>query len=155
MNQAELIETAKTAIQGSEAETARRIEVTPQTLSIYKQGKKPMPDRIAVRLARLAGLDPASTLAEIEAEKADEETREVRREIARRAAKSVAALVMAVFLGLQTVSEEAKALSNQSFSEKPHKAVNLNVYYVKSRLARLAANFLKWIKSLWPILGLV
>lgn len=94
MNQAELIETAKAAIQGSEAETARRIEVTPQTLSIYKQGKKPMPDRIAIRLAKLAGLDPASTLAEIEAEKADDETREVWKEIARRT--SAAALATAL-----------------------------------------------------------
>lgn len=33
MKQAELIEAAKKAIQGSEAETARRVEVTPQTLS--------------------------------------------------------------------------------------------------------------------------
>ena len=131
MNQAELIETTKTAIQGSEAEVARRIEITPQVLNRLKKGEQAMPDRIAIRLARLAGLDPASTLAEIEAEKADEETREVRREIARRTAKSVAALVMAVFLGLQTVREEAKALSNQEAREKPHKEINLNVYYVK------------------------
>lgn len=107
MNQAELIEATKNAIQGSEAEVARRIEITPQTLNMLKKGKA-MPDRIAVRLAKLAGLDPASTLAEIEAEKADEETREVRREIARRAARSVVAILLALALGLGGV-EEAKA----------------------------------------------
>lgn len=94
MNQAELIEITKTAIQGSEAEVARRVEVTPQSLSDFKKGKRAMPDRIAVRLARLAGLDPASTLTEIEAEKADDETREVWKEIARRT--SAAALMVAL-----------------------------------------------------------
>jgi plasmid maintenance system antidote protein VapI len=105
MNQAELIETTKTAIQGSEAEVARKIEVTPQSLSDFKKGKRAMPDRIAIRLARLAGLDPASTLAEIEAEKADEETREVRREIARRAARSIAATVLALVLGIGSATD--------------------------------------------------
>lgn len=93
MNQAKLIEATKEAIQGSEAEVARRVEITPQTLNMLKKGK-PMPDRITVRLARLAGLDPAQTLAEIEAEKADDETREVWKEIARRT--SAAALTTAL-----------------------------------------------------------
>ena len=98
MKHAELIAHAKKAIQGSEAEVARRLDITAQSLNQFKNGKVPMPDRITVKLAKLAGLDCAAALAEIEAEQAkgDEETRNAWKEIARRA--SAAALVILVLL---------------------------------------------------------
>ena len=117
MNQAELIETAKNAIQGSEAEVARRIEITPQVLNRLKKKEQPMPDRIAVKLARLAGLDPAQTVTEIEAEQATREMREIRQEIARRTARNVIAMLVAVAVGLMPIATGIKnrlrRLSNQ------------------------------------------
>jgi transcriptional regulator with XRE-family HTH domain len=109
MNQAELIEEAKKTIQGSEAEVARRVEVSAQALNQFKRGKTPMPDRIAVKLARLAGLDPAQTVTEIEAEQATREMREIRQEIARRTARNVIAMMMALAVGLMPIATRIKS----------------------------------------------
>lgn len=118
MKQAELIEAAKKAIQGSEAEVARKIEIKSQSLNEFKKGK-PIPDRITIRLAKLAGLDPAATVAAIKAEKADDETRETWQELARRAV--MAAMIAAVVAGISLPYPADAGVKA------------LNVYYVKSR----------------------
>ena len=99
MYQAELIEAAKTKARCSEAEIARRIEISPQVLNRIKKGEKAMPDRIAAKLATLAGRDPATVVAEIEAEKAGSEMKGIWKEIARRTSRA-AVLAIAVTVAL-------------------------------------------------------
>jgi len=114
MNQAELIKAAKTAIKGSEAEVARRIEISAPTLNTFKKGK-PMPDRIAKRLAEVAGIDPVYAVASIEAEKAGTEMKSVWLEIAKRSAHA-AVLLIAIAIGISGVAPE-KAVADQGFKQ--------------------------------------
>jgi hypothetical protein len=89
INRPTLVELARSAINGSDADLARRIGVQRTTVYDWKKERSPIPDHLAVALARLAGLDPAATLAEIAAAQADANHPEVVQiwsEIARRAA---------------------------------------------------------------------
>ncbi len=138
MNQAELIDAAKKAIKASEAEVARRIDISAPALNTFKKSK-PMPDRIAKRLAELAGIDPVYAVASIEAEKAGAEMKAIWVEIAKRTAQTLT-LVIAVGSSLGFAE---KADADQHLREFSH-----SVYYVKLTMAAIRRRFLSWIKGL-------
>jgi DNA-binding XRE family transcriptional regulator len=122
MNAQELLTNAREAIQGTNADVARRLGITRQVLHMMEKGSRPIPDRLAQDLANLAGLDPAATVAALHAERADPTTKRVWEEIARRAS-----LTAALLLGLSALpppdSHGMMQTSNTLF-----------VYYVKSLL---------------------
>jgi DNA-binding XRE family transcriptional regulator len=121
MNADELLTKGRAAIKGTNADLARRLGITRQTLHIMEKGKSPIPDRLAQDLANLAGLDPAETIAALHAERADPQTKRVWEEIARRATVTAALLI-----GLGSLPPPGHSTEMT--------ANTLFVYYVKSLL---------------------
>jgi hypothetical protein len=77
MNGYDLVTRASAAHKGTDADLARTLCITRQTLHQMKTGKCPIPDRLAKQLSQIAGLNPAQTIAELHADRADPETREI------------------------------------------------------------------------------
>jgi hypothetical protein len=123
MKTTELLDAARLAIACNDAELARRVQIGRSMVADIRAGRTPLPDRATVILARLAGLDPATVLAEIRAEQAGPEVAPVWKEIARRAALT-ALTVAALGAGWQ-VSGPAYAIA-----EKDH------IYIMSSRKLR-------------------
>lgn len=87
----ELLDLARTAINGNDATLARRLNIGRQIISGWRKADRPIPDHQIVELAQLAKLDPAQTLAEISAAQAETTHPKVAQtwaEIARRAANT-------------------------------------------------------------------
>lgn len=117
MKAADLIDQARKEIKGTDADIARRLEISRQTLSIYRKEKSPLPDHIAQELARMAGLDIAATVAEIQAGKADPRTADTWREIARRASGGTLTLMlMCALLGGALAQDSAFSGKTQNKS---------------------------------------
>ena len=84
----ELLDKAKRGNLKTDSDLARHLGINRSMISMMRTGSKAMPDKMAIRLATLAGLDEADTLTAIHAEQADDETRKVWKEIAKRTATS-------------------------------------------------------------------
>lgn len=67
MTPAELIDLVANTIRGTNADVARRLQISPKTLSHWRTGDGPIPDQHVIELAKLADLDEATTLVEVTA----------------------------------------------------------------------------------------
>lgn len=88
MKPSELLDKARRAPLKTDADLARHLGVHRSMINLIRAGKCTIPDKMAIRLATLAGLDPADTLTALYAENADDETRPIWKEIAKRTATS-------------------------------------------------------------------
>lgn len=80
---------------------ARVLGVTDQTLTNWNTGKKAPADNYAVRLAEMAGIEPGIVLAELAAERAqDDEVRQAWRGLAERLKAAGLAAFVAAFVGV-------------------------------------------------------
>lgn len=84
MNQSKLIELAKDGGKRSDSDLSRRLDVPRQTIGRWKKEMEAIPDHHALTLAKLAGQDQVTTLAELKIEKADPRARWAYEELARR-----------------------------------------------------------------------
>lgn len=74
MTAADLIEHTRTHLGIHDADLARRLNITKQTLHMMKSGRAKLSDRLTVHLAELADLNAAETLAAVTA---SQETQDV------------------------------------------------------------------------------
>lgn len=84
MKASELLDKAKKGVLKTDADLARHLGVHRSMINLIRTGKCTIPDKMAIRLAALAGVDPADTLTALYVENADDDTRQVWREIAKR-----------------------------------------------------------------------
>lgn len=69
MTAAELFDAANHSKGLKDAALARLLNISTASLSIFRHGRAPLPDRLIVELAEIAGLDPAAILPAINATK--------------------------------------------------------------------------------------
>ena len=77
MNARELVETARRKQQTSQAQLAKKLGISGASLSELAAGKKELSDETYIKLAKLAGVDPAEVLIEKHERKAGPEARAV------------------------------------------------------------------------------
>lgn len=94
MNPTELIDKAA-AVQGlSQAKLAKQVNITPASLSNLRTGKGELSDETYVKLAELAGIDPALVIIEKHERKAGTESRKVWEKLRRAIGTSGTTLVV-------------------------------------------------------------
>ena len=94
MNARELVETARRIQQTSQAQLAKKLGISGASLSELAAGKKELSDETYIKLAKLAGVDPAEVLIEKHERKAGPEARAVWARINAAVSKSAALLVV-------------------------------------------------------------
>lgn len=103
----ELIDQAKTKIEGTNANLARRLKISRSLVTGWNRSNVPIPDHHIVSLANLAGLDPTQMLAEIKAHwaattEAPAEVKAAWTELAHRSAAAFIVTVTTLGHGLNT-----------------------------------------------------
>ncbi|MDD3761195.1 MAG: helix-turn-helix transcriptional regulator [Acidithiobacillus sp.] len=109
MNPTELIDKAAAAQGLSQARLAKRVNVTPASLSNLRTGKGELSDDTYVKLAELAGIDPALVIIEKHERKAGTESRKVWEKLRRAigASGTTLAVCMLPMHNLQNINEVA------------------------------------------------
>jgi len=94
MNATDLIDRATKAQNLSQAKLAKIVGITPASLSNLRTGKGELSDDTYVKLAELAGLDPAEVIIEKHERKAGAESRKVWERLRHALAKSGSVLAI-------------------------------------------------------------
>ncbi len=123
MNNRELVDRARTR-SGSKSltELAEYVGVNQSSLSLLASGKGELSDETYIKLAELAGVDPAKVLIEKHARKAGPMAGPIWKQLAKSLPKS-AGLVLVLIFCMPLITNEAKA------NDHTHFQVPLNKYY--------------------------
>ncbi|MFA6183396.1 MAG: helix-turn-helix transcriptional regulator [Acidithiobacillus sp.] len=121
MNAQELLEAAKTHTGLSQNGLAEAIGIRQPTLSQWNAGKTELSDETYIKLAKLAGVDPAEIIIEKHMRKAGPEGQKVWASLAKALPKSAALLIIVLLI----------TPYNQAHETLSKFSTLANTYYVK------------------------
>ena len=121
MNAQELLEAAKTNTGLSQNGLAEAIGIRQPTLSQWNAGKTELSDETYIKLAKLAGVDPAEVIIEKHMRKAGPEGQKIWAHLAKALPKTAALFVIALIV----------TPTNQTHAMFSKFSMLTNTYYVK------------------------
>ncbi len=121
MNAKELVEIARLKQQASQAQLAKKLGISGASLSELAAGKKELSDETYIKLAKLAGVDPAEVIIEKHMRKAGPEGQKIWAHLAKALPKTAALFVIALVI----------APNNQAHATISKFSMLTNTYYVK------------------------